>query len=120
MAWSRTANQGWSGKFRQCISINRAFLCGVTDRIDGVLRADSVGDQKPHDLHRGETRITEARENGIGRIRRGGDEVWRGRLGVIGSAGKERQLGTAVAVCGPNGACKMETMIIHISTLSGR
>ena len=80
-----------------------------------MLRADGVGDQEPDDLDRREARITEASEDGIGRVRRGGDEVWRGWLGVIRPAGKERELGTAVAVRSPNGACELDTIMINIS-----
>ncbi len=90
-----------------------------TDWVDRVLRTDSVGDEEPDDLDGREARIAEAREDGVDSVRRERDEVRRGRLGVVGAAGEERELGAAVAVCHPNGACELDAIIKHISVVVG-
>ena len=87
-----------------------------TDRVDLVLCANGVRYQELHDLLGAEARIAEPRQNKVDAVRREEAEVRRGRLGVVGPTGEERELGTTVAVRDPNGACKLDAVMMSINT----
>ena len=84
---------------------------GATDRVDGVLRADGVRDEKPHDLDGIEARVAKAGEDRVCGVRREGDEVVGRRLGVVGPPSVEGELRAPVAVRNPDCAGELDASI---------
>ena len=84
---------------------------GATDRVDGVLRADGVRDEKPHDLDGIEARVAKAGEDRVRGVRREGHEVVGRRLGVVGSSSVEGELRAPVAVRDPDCAGELDASI---------
>ena len=70
----------------------------ATYRVDHVLCADGVRDQKPYKLDGTEASVTNTVEDGRDVVRRRRNEARRGRLGIIRAASKERDLRRSVAV----------------------